>query len=503
MPSDSNTRVRTSNFLSARNLKLTTKNGVLFNVYKYTINGDFINNEAVYRVDNFVINDFSKCYKMSFQKGEGTDNIKVEEVLSSLIIEYDVNDKIKHITLSDISLEQGSIQFDTGKEINSQTRVRTTNFITNKNFSLSTNEGILMNIYRYEPDGKFVRGISYKGNKFDFIDDIYLYRISFQKGEKGTENISIDDVILYFTEIVEYEKTIKALHIGNSFTEDSMGYVPFLLKEICPNVNFKIGIAIKGACKLAETAAALTGESQILNGETIEPVDYVFSVSEKGDPWNLLGSKNIDTIINYEEWDIITVQQNGANAFSDFDTYFKPFLPKIVNAIFNKINNPIKLGFILTHGSYGGTDSEVLKEHWKGTANNVKKVIDSYPFNIVFPYGTAVENIRTTSISSLGDTGNLLADNTHLQDGIGCLTAAYANILVFLKLAGYNDIGVLGEKTIRPTKKWLTEKNIRGTNLGTSDTVIGITEANCRIAQISAIQAVKHPYDITDISMFE
>ena len=102
-----------------------------------------------------------------------------------------------------------------------------------------------------------------------------------------------------------------------------------------------------------------------------------------------------------------------------------------------------------------------------------------------------------------GAHANLLADNVHLQEGIGCLTAAYANAITILNAMGLDYKSVIGDQT-RPDAEWVTEQNIPGPNLGPEETgsgVIGITDANCLLAQIAAVNAVKYPYSVISPSV--
>ena len=298
------------------------------------------------------------------------------------------------------------------------------------------------------------------------------------------------------------KQKIKILCFGNSFTQDSMSYVPMILKNIAPSVELTLGMAVIGGCPLVQHLASFTGENQILDSVTYEPKNYAYSKSTNGEPWVNLSSRTPDYMLADEEWDIITFQQNGEAAFRDWDTYFAPFIFKLHKSVFDKITRNIKIGWLLTHGAYASSD-EGLLQNWQGTANNAKKMLDVTGTSILFPYGTAVQNLRSTSLKSLGDSSahNLLADNGHVQDGIGCMTAAYVNAITILKSIGIDKIGVIGETT-RVDANFITDNNVQGPNLGTSG-VIGVTDNNCYLAQIAAECAVKKPYEVTDLTAVE
>ena len=57
-------------------------------------------------------------------------------------------------------------------------------------------------------------------------------------------------------------RSVKILCYGNSFTQDSMSYVPTILKQVCPQLDFVIAIAFIGGCPLAQHYANFSGQSQ-------------------------------------------------------------------------------------------------------------------------------------------------------------------------------------------------------------------------------------------------
>ena len=326
-----------------------------------------------------------------------------------------------------------------------------------------------------------------------------IYHVTYGKMAKWQEELGE-----LRTEVSKATRKFKVLCFGNSFTEDSMGYVPSVIRNITPNLDLSIAIAYIGGSPLAQHLANFLGEPQQVEGNTYNPMNYTIHKSVNGSAWSTIPGQSIDAILESEEWDIITFQQSGSTAPSDWNIYYKPFIFKLQKALFNKLTKSKKktrLGWILTQGAYFGSDETALSK-WQGTAENAKKIMKQTGFDVLFPFGTGVQNLRSTSLKVLGDGSahNLCADNGHLQEGIGCLVAAYTNALVIAQLAGYN-VGIVGETT-RPDKSFLEQIKMPGQNLGTSG-VIGITDKNCYLAQMSAIAAIKSPYEVTDISVME
>ena len=323
------------------------------------------------------------------------------------------------------------------------------------------------------------------------LDVSYVKKVGQQSIATRLENVEKN--------IGKVEKQLKILCFGNSFTQDSMSYVPTILKNIAPDVNLTIGMAVIGGCPLIQHLVNFTGASMELDGTTYNVTNYSYQKSVGGGAWSAVNA-NVDTMIADEDWDIITFQQNGGTAAKDFDIYFAPYIYKLHKQVFNKMNGRnVKIGWILIHGTYANTSEKIL-EHYLGVVDNAKKVESTTANSIVFPFGTAVQNIRTIeTINTLGDTKFLLADGGHLQDGLGCLCAAYCNALKILECIGINNVGVIGEPT-RITIEFLDAINTQGRNLGESNTVIGMIEQYVYLAQVAAHKAIQKPYEITDLN---
>ena len=303
-------------------------------------------------------------------------------------------------------------------------------------------------------------------------------------------------------EISSTEKTcISILCFGNSFTQDSMSYVPFILKNVAPNVELRLTIAFIGGCPLIQHCVNLTKESMSIGGTTYGEKSYTiqeFLPNSKS--WASVGTKSADELLT-DKWDIITFQQSGSTSDEDWETYYAPYIFKIHKAIYDKVSSLVKLGWLSVHGAYQHTFNDLLNK-WQGTIENTKKIESLTGNQVIFPYGTAVQNLRTTPLVNLGDGGFLMGDSAHLHEGIGCLAAAYANALTILSLTKYDYKSIIGEDT-RPTKEWCTEINVPSPNYGdVTNDVVGISEDNCYVAQMAAIMAVKKPFEVTDCNAF-
>ncbi|MDE5877893.1 MAG: DUF4886 domain-containing protein [Muribaculaceae bacterium] len=285
--------------------------------------------------------------------------------------------------------------------------------------------------------------------------------------------------------------SLKILCFGNSFTQNSMAYVPFILRSLVADLQLTLAMAHIDSCSMAQHCASITGRQVTLTGKSYEPKIYsIFKYTPGAVKWITSPIKSAADIIADEDWDIVTFQLNGADAFKDFDVYIKPFLAKCHATVATLARAPVRFGWILTHGAYSA-DADTCRQRWQGTAENAAKVMQSTATSVLFPYGTAVENLRSV-VSDIGDNGPLLVDSVHLQEGLGWLVAAYANALVILRETGYlTKTSVFGDKT-RPSSAWCQAINAPGAQYG-SPNVAGISDSNCMLAAAAAHAAVCSP----------
>lgn len=290
--------------------------------------------------------------------------------------------------------------------------------------------------------------------------------------------------------------TLRVLCIGNSFTEDSFSYVPSLFAQASPGVRLIIGIAYIGGSPLEQHYVNLTGKSIEVNQKQIAPAKYVLHMASSSDGrWIDTGRQSIDKVLTREKWDIITFQQSGVESVRDYETYYAPYIKEIKPLVEGKIGSPVRLGWVLTHGCYH-VDDKGLRDNWLKTAENSGKVMQEGCFELLFPYGTAIQNLRETTITNESDNLGWTADGGHLQEGLGCLAAAYANTLILLQ-----DMGLdIDEITFNfmPTKSLVGFLNVPNPQFGKNG-VVGINPYNCSMALKAAKAAVKTPYEITPI----
>lgn len=337
--------------------------------------------------------------------------------------------------------------------------------------------------------------LEYVGTSYDptFSPSTYEdYAEGFFLKKSALPKLKPEDIGLNSKDIVNKKPTIKILCVGNSFTQNSFGYVPNILHSLKPDIECVVAIAYIGGSPLAQHLASISGQNQEVAGSIYEPKKYTYQKNSNGSGWVSTSSRDIDFILSDENWDVITFQQSGGQSDKDWSVYYEPFIYKIHKIIYEKLERSIKFGWVMIHGSYS-KDDEGLYSKWKGTSENSLKIMNNTATDVLFPYGTAVQNLRTTSLKELGNgsAANLMTDNAHLQAGIGEMVASYANALRIIELLGLTT-KLVGDKY----------RIIDGDGIIVSE-VIGVTDDNCYLAQAAAINAIKKPYEITDMSFFE
>lgn len=295
-------------------------------------------------------------------------------------------------------------------------------------------------------------------------------------------SIKTEVAIITAKEINDSKKTLKILSVGNSFSEDAFNYAPWILKNICPEIDLTFGTLYRGGSTLAQHY------SSFLNNTN----DYSFRKwQSNNNDWETIKSSanDLDALGN-EKWDIILFQQES-NSASDYSTY-QPYLNDIIKLLFSKIDYPVKLGWLITPSNRSNYEQSVTDFNAIITA--VQRVINETAIDFVIPCGTAIQNARTTTLQTIGDDGNL-TKSSHLQEGLPCQIDSYAAVIALLNIAGFQNKSIYGD-TIRATASWLNGRTIFGPN-GSS---VGVTDANCRIGQICAMVANKIPLQITNCS---
>ena len=275
---------------------------------------------------------------------------------------------------------------------------------------------------------------------------------------------------------------LKVLDIGNSYTDDATSMLSQLVKASKTNVSdmclykatksfgsFKNWYDIyndtcNGSYNISKVLGGIKANIRTGKGEAMD------------------GSLFREALTN-ESWDLIIVHH-----YSSYAPYYDlwqgdgagGYLNELL-AIIKEHQPNAKIGCLLIH-SYSDRNMNNKEkssyERWKLIANSVKRLCEDYPIDLVIPYGTAIENLRS---SSLNNDYDLTRDGTHCGLGLARYTASccYYEAL----LAPRSGKTILGN----PLRYTASQSS-------SSNHAVDVTDDNALLAQIAAVLAVKKPY---------
>lgn len=195
------------------------------------------------------------------------------------------------------------------------------------------------NVRLYVPDGaKYLYCIAF-GTK------INTYKFELVKNYDGLSLPDyIENVINSNNEALKetMKKTVNILAIGNSYTQDSLMYVPFLMQNFDVNVNMTV--LMKSSSTLSDAYNSFINESDIYQ--------YQYYRAETDDRWHTLGTSRLFTIqkaLDYNiEYDIILLNVSYDWGLITIERY-----NKLTSMIADYLEYPVKFGClqVLIHRS--------------------------------------------------------------------------------------------------------------------------------------------------------
>ena len=215
--------------------------------------------------------------------------------------------------------------------------------------------------------------------------------------------------------VASVRRSLKILAIGNSFSVDAMRNYLYDVLKSADYDQVILGNLYVGGCSIDTHWNYISANSG----------SYEYHKNDDNGKWvTTYGAKAMDALQD-ENWDIITVQQVSSNSGMP-ETFGN--LQNLVNWVNQYKTNPSAK--VLWHMTWAyqqdstheafpnyGSDQMTMYNAIVDTVQNTVLKIDG--INGVIPAGTAIQNLRQTS---LGDT--LTADGYHLNDQHGDYTAS-------------------------------------------------------------------------------
>ena len=283
---------------------------------------------------------------------------------------------------------------------------------------------------------------------------------------------------------VNFQKAdLKVLDIGNSYTQDAQTYLPQIIqasgigtdfslyRAFRPNGSFKTWVDCWNDADDETYNVAFCAGTQIggISGNGYNNDGTLFRKALQTVKWDIILIHQVSTYSNdYSLW-----EGHGAGGY----------LQELIRLI--RITNPqATIGYLMTHsyrGSYWANSEGSSLLRWKNIAEATKQLKLEYDIDFIIPYGTAVQNLRA---SSLNDSYEFSEDGTHMGAGLGDYVAGccYFESL----LAPRYGVSVLGN-------------TFRITNL--SESVGGrrnVTDETALVAQKAAILATLDMWTVSN-----
>ena len=280
--------------------------------------------------------------------------------------------------------------------------------------------------------------------------------------------------------------SLKILHIGNSFTENSTSYLSNIVKAAGINTNdmclYKCN---RGGGSFSTFVNCWNDEDasgyyiyKVLGGITL-PIQSAATHYD---------GSNIRRALTDYKWDLIIIQQ--VSNYSHKYTLWNQdnvggCLPELMNLL-RTYQPQAAIGINLIHAAY--TYNSNTNNLFQLIADSYHQFCLDYGVDFVIPYGTAVQNIRQSSINTT--QYGFSNDKLHLASGIGqyVANAAYFET-IFAPRYGVSIIGNSYRVSISDSER----------NSATyPDELVPVTDDNVYLCQKAAVLAVHDMFNINN-----
>ena len=283
-----------------------------------------------------------------------------------------------------------------------------------------------------------------------------------------------------------YSKKIKILFIGNSMTQDCTSYVPLILKNLAPELDFTIYNWYHASYTLAQHLAdwkAGIGAN-------------ILSLAQNTHSWTSINKLMPDLL--KEKFDIICLQEYfNPNRMPTYDDAAFATYEEVVNYIQDNHTTPFELA-TLFHQPHRTDATYNMDEIYKTTYNGIIRQLRETPTLSVIPSGIAMYYAcKDEELNALGSAGGLSPDGVHAQEGLPCMIQAYVTAQWILEKVAIGR-SILNDST-RVTASNYPSINVPGAN----GSVVEGTESQYRKAQRLAMKAIKIGKHMNNVAFSE
>ena len=249
-------------------------------------------------------------------------------------------------------------------------------------------------------------------------EDISRLQASVEELEKRIAETSGTVSKMYNPPVNFHKADLKVLDIGNSYTQDAQTYLPRIIAASGIDTDFSLYRAFRPSASF-KTWVDCWNDSDNENysidfcaGTSLGGISGSGSASD-----GALFRKALQSV----KWDIILIHQVSTYS-NDYSLWEGDgaggYLQELIRII--RVTNPqATIGYLMTHsyrGTYWANSEGSSYQRWRNIADATKRLKLEYDIDFIIPYGTAVQNLRA---SSLNDSYEFSEDGTHMGAGLG------------------------------------------------------------------------------------
>ena len=275
--------------------------------------------------------------------------------------------------------------------------------------------------------------------------------------------------------------SISILFIGNSLTQDTVSYLPYVLKERSPNLNFKICYWGVGGHNLKKYYDNFFVPNVTVGGGS----SCICRLADNTITWQALNLTMKD-LLSTHKFDIVVLQEYFTDRAAT--SYPTSSTPEDFNNCAKYISDNHSDGLIfgtLFNAAEHSDNAELFERRYNIVKTGVQMHMKDSCASFILPAGIAMYRAGQNDVLKLlGDQGYLQADYTHAQEGLPSLMEAEVAAGKIYELLGipYGFIGSPIRMSSELAKKLA---------IGPNGTAIPGTEEENKIAQIIVERSLK------------
>lgn len=268
---------------------------------------------------------------------------------------------------------------------------------------------------------------------------------------------------------------LKILFIGNSLTQDAVSYVPLLLDEIAPDIEYTIYDWYNAGANLAQQY------TKFVNNEPCAIFGTIKNKQSGG--WTCdNNTRTMSWVCENCDFDIVVIQEYSYYSFND-ETEITNY-NNIIKYINEHYDKPFKVYSFIDAPMRTRVEADYARAKSYAQLQLANTVCEGF----VNPGSAIVYALDNDILKDLGDRGELTPDGTHAQEGLPCMLEAYVVAEWLFSLMGIPKS--IYNSQFRMTAAFYSNWQTIGANLGSG--VVEGTEAQYLEAQRVAIRAYKY-----------